>query len=154
MEFEMKIRTSRPLLALLCLALLTSGCTSTMSEGSLENALLAFEEGRNADAELIWRKILSESEEQGENDPRIAQSLFVLGNLAIRQGQYDQAKPLLERWMALCERDPEVAPDECLTHWREGFRHGGGCVAVDQRVRVLSCISSQDRGLAFSGYLG
>ena len=83
-------------------------------QANLEGGKRAYLDGRKSDAELIWLQSLAEAEAVGENDPRLTQSLRMLSNLQIQQQRYDEAKPLLERWMDIKERrgetnDPEFA---------------------------------------------
>jgi hypothetical protein len=60
------------------------GCAFNTPPDTLEDGVTAYREGRTSDAELIWLEALAESESVGEEDPRLAQSLFVLSNLAIQ----------------------------------------------------------------------
>ena len=95
--------------ALVAIALAVAGCQSQHPTAAIENGADAYRDGRYSDAELIWLETLAESEAYGEDDPRLAQSLRMLANLHIQQGRYDEAKPLLERWMDIRERRLETS---------------------------------------------
>jgi hypothetical protein len=101
-------------LALLSLVLAAGGCATSSPQDQLEDGKQAYLSGRKSDAELIWLQSLAEAEAVGEDDPRLTQSLRMLSNLQIQEQRYDEAKPLLERWMDIKERraetnDPEFA---------------------------------------------
>ena len=89
-----------------------TACASPMAHDpiagpdAMANGTRAYREGRNSDAELIWRETLAESETYGDDDPRLAQSLFVLSNLAIHEQRFDEARSMLERWLRIQERGP------------------------------------------------
>ena len=104
-------RNALPVLS--TLIAVTGGCATTTGD-PLTDGTAAYREGRTADAELIWRESLAESEVFGEQDPRLAQSLFALANLAIHQQRYDDAKPLLERWLEIQERKYEEMDESHL----------------------------------------
>ncbi len=89
---------ARWLAALFVWIAMAMGCATNTPSDPLEDGITAYREGRTSDAELIWLEALAESESVGEEDPRLAQSLFVLANLAIHQQRFEEAKPLLERW--------------------------------------------------------
>ena len=56
-------------------------------------AALAFDEGRNAEAEALWQEALS----QAADDPQaVVRCQIGLSNRYLRSGQYDEAGPLLE----------------------------------------------------------
>ena len=84
------------------------GCASNTPPESLDDGVTAYREGRNSDAELIWLDTLAEAEAVGPEDPRLAQSLFVLGNLAIHEERYEDAKALMERWLDIQEQRHEI----------------------------------------------
>ncbi|GAF82286.1 unnamed protein product, partial [marine sediment metagenome] len=89
---------------LLALTLVGGGCATQRSAPDLNDGARAYREGRYSDAELIWLEALAESEAYGDEDPRLAQSLHMLANLAVQQERYDDAVPLYERWMDVRER--------------------------------------------------
>ena len=90
-RFAVEVSWCRWLVAFVACASMTSGCVSTTPPDPLEDGATAYRSGRTADAELIWLDALSQSEAYGEDDPRLAQSLFVLANLAIHQQRFDEA---------------------------------------------------------------
>jgi tetratricopeptide (TPR) repeat protein len=87
---------------------LTAGCATQNPAAKLNDGERAYREGRTSDAELIWLESLGEAEAFGEDDPRLAQSLRMLANLQIQQGRYEEARPLLERWIAIRERQGDT----------------------------------------------
>src|SRR3990172_10018019 len=97
-------RVQRHALRALAALLLLAGCATTPPAGNLSDGERAYLEGRHTDAELIWLEQLAEAEAYGEDDPRLAQALCMLSNLQIQEQRYDEAKPLLERWIAIRER--------------------------------------------------
>src|SRR4030095_8535744 len=99
-------------LALVWLVLQAVGCATSSPQSTLQDARRAYLDGRKSDAELIWLQSLAEAEAVGEDDPRLTQSLRMLSNLQIQQQRYDEAKPLLERWMDIKERRGENADPE------------------------------------------
>ena len=96
--------------AFLLLALFAAqGCATRGDQASA--ALEAYKEARYGDAELIWLEALAEAEAAGEDDPRLAQSLRMLANLYIKTGRFDEAQPLLERWLGIAEQGNGEIPD-------------------------------------------
>ena len=89
--------------------LLVGGLGCATSGGGWREALDAYQDGRYEDAELIWLEVLAQSEASGEGDPRYAQSLRMLGNLYIQTGRYDQARPVLERWIEVREQRGDIS---------------------------------------------
>ncbi|MFQ5417469.1 MAG: tetratricopeptide repeat protein, partial [Myxococcota bacterium] len=87
------------------LLIAVAGCTThPTAPAELTDGAQAYREGRFADAELIWLEALAKSEKYGDEDPRLAQSLHMLANLAVQQERYDEAVPLYERWIDVRER--------------------------------------------------
>ena len=87
---------------------LATGCATQNPAAKLYDGEQAYREGRTSDAELIWLESLAEAEAFGEDDPRLAQSLRMLANLQIQQGRFDEARPLLERWITIREREGDT----------------------------------------------
>ena len=90
---------------------MAGGCASHTPPDPLDDGVTAYRDGRTSDAERIWLETLAESELAGEDDPRLAQSLFVLANLAIHQQRFEDAKALLERWLEIHERRHEIGDE-------------------------------------------
>ncbi len=117
------------------------GCASDTPPDPFDDGVTAYRDGRTSDAELIWREALAESESAGEDDPRLAQSLFVLANLAIHQQRFEEAKALLERWLEIHERRHEIG-DETFADGVEALAgiymvQGGFVRASELYERVL-----------------
>ena len=88
-------------------ACLLLACTTTGDAPlSLQNGEHAYREGRYRDAELIWLESLAEARHTQGADPRLAQSLRMLGNLYVRQERLEEARPLLEHWLEIHDRQP------------------------------------------------
>src|SRR5262245_17169560 len=95
-----------------CGAILLAACAglACATRGEQASAALdAYREGRYGDAELIWLEALSEAEAAGEDDPRLPQSLRMLANLYIHTGRFEEARPLLDRWLTHSEQHGKVS---------------------------------------------
>ena len=99
------------LAALFVWIVMAIGCATNTPSDPLEDGVTAYREGRTSDAELIWLEALNKSESVGKEDPRLAQSLFVLSNLAIHQQRFEEAKSLLERWLEIHELRHEIGDE-------------------------------------------
>ncbi len=90
---------------LLGLALWPAGCST--DEGRWErlsaDGQTAYQAGRYAEAEEPLLAALQEAERFGEQDPRLATSLSNLAELYRAQGNYAEAKLLLQRSLAIRE---------------------------------------------------
>ncbi len=102
------MRRSRRVWLGLALLMLVVGCAANRG-GGWRIGLDAYRDGRVDDAELIWLEALSQAEEYGDEDPRLAQSLRMLGNLYIHSGRFDEAAPMMERWLGVVERLGDVS---------------------------------------------
>ncbi len=94
------MRRNRSVWLGLALLVLVVGCAANRG-GGWRIGLDAYRDGRVDDAELIWLEALSQAEEYGDEDPRLAQSLRMLGNLYIHSGRFDEAAPMMERWLGV-----------------------------------------------------
>jgi len=120
-------RISRRLAVLIALLTAAGGWGCATSGEGWRAGLEAYHAGRYADAELIWLESLAESEAYGEDDPRLAQSLRMLGNLYVQTGRYEEARPMLERWVEIKERRGEVGSSE----FADGVEALAGVYLVD-----------------------
>src|SRR5262245_31637294 len=101
-----------------CAAILLAACAGLACATRGEQASAArdaYHEGRYGDAELIWLEALNEAEAAGEDDPRLPQALRTLANLYVQTGRFDEARPLLDRWMRIVEEKGDVHSDEFAT---------------------------------------
>ncbi len=101
-----------------CLALWATAASAqdTQWKKSNDAGLMAYQQGRYAEAEKLFLAALKEAEKFGEQDPRYATSLNNLAALYDTQGKYAQAEPLYQRALAIDEKalgpeHPDVATD-------------------------------------------
>lgn len=82
-------------------------------------ALVAQREGRPAEAERLWRRVL-------DQHPDHAPTLYALGDLLVEQGRLDEAQPLLERERRLRPHAPGGALSLARLHHLRGDRATAG----------------------------
>ena len=70
-------------------------------ERAMSEGMVAYQQGRYAEAERLFKAALEEAEKFESQDPRLAESLSALAELYSTQSQYAQAEPLYRRALAI-----------------------------------------------------
>ena len=73
-------------------------------ETLVDAALRADKEGRYLEAEKLYRDAEKEAHRFGQDDPRLAQTLALLGRLYSTQARWSEAESFLQRSLAIYEK--------------------------------------------------
>jgi tetratricopeptide (TPR) repeat protein len=105
--------------------------------------------GQFGEAERQFATAVELARVLGEDDPRVALSLFHLADALVAQSRFDDAIPLFERALEINEKSlghnhPDVAP--VLEHYAVPLRQTGRIAqaeAAEDRVRIIHARSSR-----------
>lgn len=111
-------RSTALLAGIPCLLLLVSGAFAQQAreevwKAQLESASQALKESRPGDALMAFQAAMREAERFGPQDPRLASTLFVVGQYHYSQNQFLDATTLMRRSLLIREANlgadhPEV----------------------------------------------